>query len=1196
MERTFCLCCSDNVLFNMNKCMKKNCRDVSFRRNCFRRMWFMTRVLIFFLFTVPMNVFAGFHSQNSVVTLKLNGVTLEKVIQSLKLQTDYGFFYNVDNSEISNVKNIFIDVENVPLEDVLLQVLKGTKLTYSIVNDVVILRNRNSNVTRDSVLKEHLIVGIVSDTKGIPMPGVTVRLQNTNIGTATDNRGIFVFRLPITQGTLILSFVGFQKKEVDFKISSDTLRITLIEDLTNIDEVTVVVYGERRKREVVGAISSVKADDIKEIPTASLESLLQGRMAGVEINTQSGSPGGGGSIVAIRGYNSLFVGDGRDYGEPLYVIDGVPVHSFTSPVTGTNALAEIDPSTIESVEVLKDAASAAIYGSRAGNGVILITTKKGRAGRASFSANISYTYSILPETPVQTGGRAERAYVFDVMKNERMAGYYSEGYVFPTGYDEGKAGRGLYDRWWYNAMNNIAGQRVLQDSLNPFYNNSTDWFRYVFRAGKIVNANIQASGGSETMNYLVGAGYYTEDGIMYGSDFSRVNLIVNLGVLPVQNLSLDTRLYFAYTDRSRGAGSGSTMSGAKVERLTVDPKETSSTLAAGGINEDELLKELNTAIEKNESYRLRANLSLRYQLYKGISLSVLGSVDYNQAMRNSFRPSTLDPENGLNSSIGEIDRNLLILNENMLLYKTSFNEKHNIDALLGISYQSDQNDYIAASGSGGASDKIHYIMDDGTSVDINGQTDYLKNAKTNRTEKVLISYYGRLAYNFKQRYLFEATWRKDGSSVFGEKVRWAIFPSAAVGWAFSEEDFMENWSWLNFGKFRVSWGRSGQQFGQPYLAHGVMVPYQTFLGQTTIYPSPTGGMINRRLTWEESDQYDFGLDIDLFNYRLKFKLDYYYKLTKGLLYNVPLSGNWNFMTSQWQNAMKVSNEGLEMEVEADILRETAVSWRMKFNIARNWNLFKKSYTGRDVEQYIIGRPLYSIFLYEDAGYYQSDDEIPFVFDQNGNKDKMYIGENGSGNASIRYDEGMRKILDIDGDGMIGSTDMVYQGSALPLAYGGWVNEVRWKGFEVNVLFTYSIGRKMYKTYNIQSLQGEVGYPIFENLNKVSFWQKKGDVTDYPRLAAYSSGLQQFSGEWTSNLETVSFIRLKQFTIGYDLSKKIVKKIKLSSMRLFFTGENLFMLTNYSGLDPEVVDMFTGRDSFNYYPLARKMSLGLTVNF
>lgn len=409
-----------------------------------------------------MNVSASLYSQNKTVSLKLTGATLEEVIQSLKLQTDYGFFYNIDNKDVKSVKNITIDVKDMALEDVLLKVLKGTNLAYSIVNNVVILNTKDPVVARDTVKKEYVLVGKVLDDKNAPLPGVTVRLQNTTVGTATDVKGIFTFRLPVQKGSVVLSFVGFKKKEVSFRMPCDTLRIVLEEDLANLDEVTVVAYGERKKREVVGAISSVKADDIKEVPSASLENLLQGRMAGVEINTQSGAPGGGGSVVAIRGYNSLFIGDGRDYGEPLYVIDGVPVYSFTSPITGTNALAEIDPSTIESVEVLKDAASAAIYGSRAGNGVILITTKKGRAGNASFSANVSYSYSILPETPLQTGGRAERAFNFLKIKNLRTAGWSSSAgtVVYPGSYIEAVEDFSEYDGWWTIASSAREVRRV----------------------------------------------------------------------------------------------------------------------------------------------------------------------------------------------------------------------------------------------------------------------------------------------------------------------------------------------------------------------------------------------------------------------------------------------------------------------------------------------------------------------------------------------------------------------------------------------------------------------------------------------------------------------------------------------------------------------------------------------------------------
>lgn len=1147
-------------------------------------------IFVFFFFFLLSFPASAHLSLQETVTLRMKAVTLNKVMSQIKKQAGVKILYNVDLLEKVVCEEVNLDDSSV--EEALRKVLEGTGFDYVVESDAVVIREQ-----KQQQVKEYQIKGRVTDSKGGPLPGVTIRLDGTSLGMVTDHDGNFVFRLPIDKGTLIFSFVGYKLKKTNFE-GDQPLKVRLEEDISELDEVTVVAYGERKKRELVGSISSVKATDIKEVPTASLETLLQGRMAGVEINNQGGSPGGGGSIVAIRGYNSLFVGDGRDYGEPLYVIDGVPMHSFTSPITGTNALSEIDPMTIESVEVLKDAASGAIYGSRAGNGVILITTKKGQPGRASFSANVSYSYSILPEAPTQTGGRGERAFNFDRYKNERGAGYipgHGREYLFPNGYEEAKSS-GIYDRWWFNAVNHIGGQRILQDSLNPFYNNSTNWFRHVFRPGRIINANLQASGGSEKISYLVGAGYYTERGIMQGSDFSRLNLIANLNVRPVNNLFLDSRIYMAYTDRSRGAGTSGFMSGSKIEAMTVDPKKTSSLLAPGGVHEDQLMEELNSAIEKNESYRLRTNLVLRYQFLEGLNLSVTGSIDYNQGMRNNFRPSNLDPVNKLNTSVGEIDRNLLVLNENMLTFRRSFAEKHNVDALFGISYQSDQSDYIMAQGRGGPNDLIHYIVDESNAVDINGETVYLKGAKTNRTEKVLISYYARLGYNYMQRYLIEGTWRRDGSSVFGQNVRWAVFPSVAVGWAFSQEEFMQWAGWLNYGKFRMSWGRSGQQFGQPYLAHGLLDIGGSFLGNNSMVSGATSGMLNRNLTWEESDQYDFGLDMDMFNYRFKFKLDYYYKKTRGLLYPVPLGGNWNYVTMQWQNAMQVSNEGLELETEIDIFRESAISWRMRFNISKNWNRFTKSYTGRDVDAYVIGRPLYSIFTYEDDGYYRTDEEIPYVYDKDGNKKKLFVGTSTAGNEMVRFGPGMRKIEDVNGDGKIGPDDMVYKASALPLAYGGWVNEVKWKGFDLNVLFTYSIGRKMYKSYNMTSMSGNVDQPIFEDVQGSSFWENPGDQSDFPRLAKYHASLMQFEGAIASNLENVHYLKMKQLTIGYNVPDKIVKSMKLSGIRVFFTGENLFTLTNYSGLDPEVVSIYSGKDDFGYYPLSRKMSVGLTVNF
>ena len=381
------------------------------------------RVLLILLFCGLSVAWNPLFAQDRKVTLHVKEVPLGEVVKELKKQTGKDFLFS--NREVNVSRNVSVSISNMTLKEVLPLVF-GKDYRFEIEENVVIVRPFVA-VTGDGQRSGFVVTGVVTDVKKQLLPGVTVKVANTTVGTATNNAGQFVLRLPITKGSLEFSFVGFKSQTINFtENTKDTIRVVLQEDVTGLEEVQVIAYGSQKKRTLVSAVSSVKADDIKELPTHSLENLLQGHMAGVEVNNISGSPGGGGSIVAIRGYNSFFAGDGassgsegqdRAYGTPLYVIDGVPMQAFTSPITGTNTLSDLDPSMIESIEVLKDAASAAIYGSRAGNGVILITTKKGRSGQARFTANVSYSASWLPETPKQSGGQLERLYNIQGLRN-----------------------------------------------------------------------------------------------------------------------------------------------------------------------------------------------------------------------------------------------------------------------------------------------------------------------------------------------------------------------------------------------------------------------------------------------------------------------------------------------------------------------------------------------------------------------------------------------------------------------------------------------------------------------------------------------------------------------------------------------------------------------------------------------------------
>ena len=404
---------------------------------------------------------------------------------------------------------------------------------------------------------------------------------------------------------------------------------------------------------------------------------------------------------------------------------------------------------------------------------------------------------------------------------------------------------------------------------------------------------------------------------------------------------------------------------------------------------------------------------------------------------------------------------------------------------------------------------------------------------------------------------------------------------------------MKHLYWLSFGKVRVSWGKSGQKFGQRYLAHGLMTSSGSFLGTSGIVPDTDGGVINRKLTWEETSQYDVGLDLSLFDYRLKVTTDYYYRYTKGQLNKVDLPGDIYFHKFQWQNALAVSNQGIEVELTADILRETAVKWRMKYNVSRNWNRFEKSSDGYDYEQNVLGEPLYRIRVFKTNGFYNSMDEVPMYYTEANGLPKPL----NTGNTGIFF-PGTRRILDLNGDGVISEADKYYAASPLPVAHGGWINEISWKQFDLNVVFTYSLGRHIINNYKYSFAQpGNGPAPIMGDTRDFDAWtQADNKEHDFSKLQMYTELKNQFSGVYDTAIEKVHMLRLKQLTLGYNLDRQIAGKIGLSGARLFMTMENLFLLTNYSGLDPEIVSIFSGLDALSSYPLPRKFTVGLTINF
>ncbi|WP_279109332.1 SusC/RagA family TonB-linked outer membrane protein [Butyricimonas virosa] len=1158
-----------------------------------------------------MHLSAATYSQDTRLDLKVKNASLESVMNNIRAQSEYSFFF--DDVAVKKISNITLNLQGATIEEVLTTCLKNTGFSFRVLDKTIILFREQ---VKDDKKQSFIIQGKVVDENNKPMPGVTVLLDSTKVGTATDTAGHFVLPLPQAKGTLVFSFIGYKPQKVKYT-DGKLVIVKMQPDVSGLDEVKVVAYGTQKARKVISSISSLKADEMKELPTHSLESLLQGHMAGVEVNNLSGAPGGGGSIVAIRGYNSFFTkgnvgagdeGEDREYGTPLYVVDGVPMQAFTSPITGSNTLSDLDPSMIESIEVLKDAASAAIYGSRAGNGVILITTKKGRAGKARFTANVSYSASWLPETPTCSGGQLVRQYNMRALRNAIQPYEDANGkWVMPNSYEDvyNYTKDGYYPSYNYFFGNREKGENayILQDSLNEFYNNSTDWWRYTYRTANVYNANLQASGGSETMSYMIGAGYYKEEGIALGSDFERINVLTNLSSTPTKRLKINNQISLSYSDRSRG---GKGAAGNKIEGITVSPMKVSSLLPGNEYVQKYLLEELNASIEKNQSYSLRYNLSLDYEIIRNLRLQVSGSIDYNQQNQNNFSPSTSDAYFHRSFTKGTITKSISLLNENLLTYNFKIKQDHHVDLLFGLSFQKEQSFLNEGDATDGPNDYVHYaagLWGNGSGL-INMNTDSDKdtnpvwqsafNYKSSLEEQRMNSYFGRLRYDYKEKYLLEATLRRDGSSVFGEDCRWATFPSVAVGWIFTEESFVKPLYWLSFGKIRVSWGQSGQKFSQAYLAHGLMSGSGiSFLGNQGMEPSPQGGVLNRTLSWEKTDQYDIGLDLNFLDYRFKLTCDYYYRYTKSQLQQMDMPGNWNYLRFQWQNALAVSNEGLEVELTADIFRETAVKWRMKFNTSRNWNRFEKSNNGRDFLENVIGKSLYNIKAYKTAGYYNSIEEVPYYVQPHGLPMPLRTQFD-----NAVFFGGTRKLVDLNNDGIINPGDQYYAASPLPVAHGGFINELKWKQFDLNIFFTYSLGRHILKIYDDNAVQPNInGGPITFDIRKINAWTGPDSQNpDYPRAILYKNLGEQYSGLYDCDIEKVNMVRLKQLTLGYNLHERIAKKLGLSGARLFITGENLLLWTNYSGLDPEIVNLTSGRDYLSGYPLPRKFTVGLTVNF
>jgi TonB-linked SusC/RagA family outer membrane protein len=1035
------------------------------------------------------------------------------------------------------------------------------------------------------------VEGTVTDNAKEPLPGVSVRVKSTNTGVTTDASGHF--SLSATPGvTLEITYVGFAKQEIKVT-GQQNLRVVMASTASALQETVIIGYQQVTRKKATAAISSLSGREIQNLPAASFDQLMQGRLSGVNVQNFTGEPGAR-STVSVRGNSAV----SRDYDEfkvvnsPLYVVDGIPQPSEeyvnSSVGTGTNFLAGINPMDIATIDVLKDASAAAIYGSRAANGVILITTKKGKSGAPKVSLSSYFGITDRPELRDVVLGTEERRQKMALLQQSLT---YAQKQQLPF---------------------------LMTDSLNPAYNANTDWQDIFYRTGLIKNADLSVSGGSENSYYRFSTGYYDEQGVVIGTDFKRYSTRLNLMTRAMNNkLEINPIISFSRTDRHRGNGRPGnsiniTTNGDPRDPVTVGAGQMPSSLFA--LDPDKkaaMLGSYKDALDKNTENQFTINLNLGLTITPHLKLNSQNSYIYKTSRRDYNKTNALTSNNGT-FSFSFADNGANILSSNYLSYTNSFKD-HNLSVILGTDLQYDQYQNTRALGYAGSSDQIQ-VVQGFRQTNIEASSDYQAYG--------LLSYYSRIAYDFKDKYLLSVSARTDGSSRFGADSKWGFFPSASAAWIISDEAFLQNSRTFSLVKIRGSIGTSGSLPEQNYLQYNLYKVNNggfagndaatSYNGITAITPNFTDGAAQKGLSWERSVQWNLGTDLEFADGNFAATIDVYNRQNSLQLFSILLpvtSGYEKALT----NALGVRNSGVELTVSGYPFkrRNSAFKWFTRLNISYNKNMITSLPNGgRDIvfqngdrfdKSHIlsVGKPLNAFYLYQNLGVFATDDDVP------GNK---YTGEkyrNGNGT----YRAGDFYLADLDGDNFIDifnegiNPDKMPVGDPNPKITGGFNNEITWKNFILNIFCTFTFDRDVLNLYKADqfsnSTDGDATNRFIQyatpDFSKLDIWRKPGDQATY---AKYDLGTYRYyyTSAQTFFLEKGDYLRIKSISLTYNLNPDLLKRWGMDRFSIFGVLDNVAMFQRSKDLpDAEAVNPY-GEYSGNGYPIPKKYTMGLSVNF
>jgi len=1150
----------------------------------FKKILIIMKLITLFLILGLMQVSASAYSQYLKVEFPKNNITVKDVLTTIEKNSDFKFLYRNDQMDVNRLVEIVTPTSS--LDNILAQVLNKTNLGYTILeNNLIVIAPEQQKKLNGT---------IVDSQTGETLVGVSILIKGTNQGTVTDMNGKFSLNIPDANAVVKITYMGYLPQEIALK-GLTRLEIQLVRDIKNLDEVVVIGYGTQKKTNVTSSVSTLTNKNLDERAITRVDQALVGQMAGINVKQTTGIPGKAFSIQ-VRGTGSISAGN-----EPLYVIDGFPLATATTNGAGNfatgNPLDNINPNDIESIQVLKDAAAAAIYGSRASNGVVLITTKRGQTGKPKITYNtyLGITQASRKVNMLDGQGWINRA--TEIINGQYVAAYSNKG---AKATDDSLTRIGIVGSFNVNYFLDPRWAKPGHPGLDFI-----DWQNEIFRTGVMQNHEITASGGNEIVKYFVSGNFADQDGFVKDMGYTTYSARANVEVNASKNLRIGINIAPTYSIIEDPGVEGKdniyhqSLSMSPVQESITGPYANSFNYAQyrWSNTTNSVLAKLQNIVGETKRYRTIASVWGEYQILKGLSVRTSLNLDNTDNTSRSYVPYTVastllsrtfDPSkaaltSGTSGSYSTYKRQTFV-NENTLTYNTVIAEKHNVSLLLGQSYNFDRTDNSSLSSSGGYTSSVIQTLNAASAV----------TGSSSATQNVLLSYFSRVQYGFNDKYLLSASLREDGSSRFGSDARYGIFPSASIGWNVTKEPFMKNTHAVSDLKIRGSVGANGtNNLGSDYAPIPTLATSGYVFGTTqaaVIGQSPSK-IANPDLQWERSVTYDVGMDFGFLDNRITGSVDYYNKLNTKLLLNVQVPEVTGFQTFL-NNTGSVRNIGEELEVTTHNFIRT-FQWNTTFSISHNTNKVVALGPGQtqilipsafDISNFIlkVGQPMNSIFVIKQNGCLSQADID--------NHAAMY------GTETV----GDPKYVDLNKDGVIDANDRQIVGHPNPDYTWGITNTFKYKGFDLSILVQGQNGGSIYSLLGRALTRTGQGFTDNAPSFYLDRWESPTDVGAGRVSKAYSTFGRIVNTDW---LYSSDYWRVRDITIGYDLGRLINKNI-VQGARIYITAENWFGKDKYyGGANPDATNTdLSGNSSYlapgDYggLPLAKSLIVGLNITF